>query len=147
MTGTRPRDGRTGQPSNRLSHGLRSRLLRTSREDDADALAAEILAGCPRDAEISSLARDMADAILHLSAIRVARRHLFAPPHSRDHREAQPDEDGAGRGTRPVSDVFRDGGQALRVIDDYERKAISRRNGLIRRLDYLTLEIMRRTTR
>ncbi len=116
----------------------------SSREDDADVLVSEILAGLPRDAEISSLARDLAGAILHLSAIRVARRHVFAPPKPRDHLEDVHGEDGAGRAHRLVSDILADGGQALRRMAEYERKAISRRNGLIRRLDDLTIEIKRR---
>lgn len=117
--------------------------MQKSRDDDADALAAEILAGLPRNAEISSLARDLADAILHLSAIRLARRELLAPPPEGDHLEDQPDEDDARPRHCRVSDSLRDNGEALRRMGEYERKAISRRNGLIRRLDDLTIEIRR----
>lgn len=106
-------------------------------------LTAEILTNLPSDAEISRLAQDLADAILHLSAIRIAKRHLLASPEPADRLEHPQDQDDARLAHLRAPDPISKGGQALRRIAAYERKAISRRNGLIRRLDYLTLEMRR----
>lgn len=111
--------------SNRLSHGLRSRAAREARSQQAALLAEDILSGLPRSAEIEVVAGDLAEAMLQLAAVRSASLALYATR-----------EDEAGE---PSAVLLQPGS-----LIQYERKAVSRRNALIRRLDYLSLEARRR---
>jgi hypothetical protein len=111
--------------SNRLSHGLRSRAAREARSEQAKLLAEDILSGLPQSAEIEVVAGDLAEAMLQLAAVRSASLALYATR-----------EDEAGE---PSAVVLQPGS-----LVQYERKAVSRRNALVRRLDYLSLEVRRR---
>ncbi len=144
---TPPDKGRT-RASNRLSHGLRSQSAREQRMGDAEALAGEILAGLPPDAEIARLAGDLAEAMLYLNAVRAAQLALYTPGEAVGTAAAGGEGDGedAARGRLHAAAPVQGEVAAARRLADYERKAISGRSGLIRRLDYLTLEARRRAS-
>lgn len=106
-----------------------------------------LLSGCPREEEVVRVARDLADAILHLHAVRSASRPPLARPSPARH--GQEDACGAAPGDAAAllaSSFLAKGGRAARRMVEYERKATSRRAELIRRLDYLTIEARRRST-
>jgi len=145
---TPPDKGRT-RASNRLSHGLRSQSAREQRVGDAEALAGEILAGLPPDAEIARLAVDLAEAaMLYLNAVRSAKLALYAPGVAVGAVAAGGEGEGedAARGRLHAAALAQGEVAAARRLANYERKATSWRNGLIRRLDHLTLEARRRAS-
>jgi hypothetical protein len=144
---TPPDKGRT-RASNRLSHGLRSQSAREQRLGDAEALAGEVLAGLPPDAEIARLAVNLAEAMLYLNAVRSAKLALYAPGEAVGTAATGGEGEGedAARGSLHAAALAQGEVAAARRLANYERKATSWRNGLIRRLDHLTLEARRRAS-
>ena len=144
---TPPDKGRT-RASNRLSHGLRSQSAREQRVGDAEALAGEILAGLPPDAEIARLAVDLAEAMLYVNAVRSAKLALYAQGVAVGAAAAGGEGEGedAARSRLHAAALVQGEVAAARRLANYERKATSWRNGLIRRLDHLTLEARRRAS-
>ena len=116
--------------SNRLTHGLRSRAAREARAGRAELIAEDILSSLPRSAEIDTVAHDLAEAMLQVAAVRSASLARYAA------RE--------GEAGNPTAVLLQDNNVPGGSLIQYERKAVSRRNALIRRLDYLSLEARRR---
>ncbi len=123
--------GRT-RASNRLSHGLRSRSAREARAEQARLLADDLLSGLPRNKEIELVARDLAEAMLQLAAVGAVSLTRYG---------AREDDE-----SEPTAVLLQYDSISERGLAQYERKALSRRNALIRQLDWLSLEARRRAS-
>lgn len=179
MRGSRDK---TRKSSNRLSHGLSSRMREESLRDDAVALAKELMWRANATEEIEAIAIDLAQTLFLLQAIRTERRKVLStpapPPHYDEfladenfenfrHEvidsgfcEDPPPEDWARNlllvvkypelvaAHQPSLDdiprLLRSRKSELRRLDEYERRATSRRTKLSNRLDYLLIEAARR---
>ncbi len=86
--------------------------------------------------------------MFYLNAVRAAQLALYAPSEAVGTAVAGGEGEGedAARGHLHAATLVLGGAAAARRLADYERTAISGRNGLIRRLDYLTLEARRRAS-
>lgn len=170
-TGTEARNAGTS-PSNRLSHGLSSRARKEERSGEAFDLAQDLIGNGPATEEMLDVAVALADAILLLVAIRAERQATLSrlPPSLEiDPIEMIMIDNGFFEGAPPrawfpkvmralaraeaipegKSDLVETARILLKrkselvTLDDYERKASSRRKKLLTRLDYLRIEAMR----
>jgi hypothetical protein len=156
------------KPSNRMSHGLASRAVANARAHEAAKLAKFLLRDLPKAPEVEDAALALAESMLQLNAARYARRaFLSGPPNDSgtngspvDNCQAPPDTraDQAFEGMKMSIDedqpICREIATTLKILqrdpwtygrlEDYERKAFSRRNRLLIRLDYLVIEARRR---
>jgi hypothetical protein len=89
-----------------------------------------------------------AEGMLYLNAVRAAQLALYTPVEAVGTAAAGAEDGGevAARGCLHAAAVVFGKVAAARRLADYELKAISGRNGLIRCLDYLTLEARRRAS-
>jgi hypothetical protein len=159
-------------PSNRLSHGLSSRAIAEARGQLAKELTDALIGDCPKTYPLLDAASSLAGAILHLAAIRRAKKALLTTGdvalHKTEHRqsdmvsrpaasEAQIREGKSEEIPHGMTDEFvasivqgvlrdPDNVRMFARLYEYERKAISRRNRLLIQLDYLVLEARRRET-
>ncbi len=84
--------------------------------------------------------------MLYLNAVRSAKLALYAPGEAVGTAAAGGEGEDAARGRLHVAALAQGEVAAARRLANYERKATSWRNGLIRRLDHLTLEARRRAS-
>lgn len=159
-------------PSNRLSHGLSSRAFMESRKRQATEFSELLLGDAPRTYTVVDAALSLAEAFLHLAAIRRAKLTLMeegsarpkdldqpgypspASAHAsslagchlqrRAHKASSPNEEETEAGIEAVlRAISQNNGSAFARLLEYERKAISRRNRLMTRLEYLVIEARR----
>lgn len=136
---------RRTRPSNRLSHGLRSRARREDRLDKAHDLARQLASPAPSWRHVQEAALSLAEAILHLRDVRRALLSLMAPEPGDEPEDAGASAVDATRLVACVSLLTRNATELGR-LREYERKATSRMLRAVNRLDYLTLEARRRAS-
>ncbi len=134
---------RRTRPSNRLSHGLRSRARREDHLEEADDLACHLAAPAPSCRDVQEAALSLAEAILHLRDVRRALLSLIAPEPADEDGDADAPADDATRLLPCVRLITRNATE-LGKLREYERKAASRMMRAVNRLDYVTLEARRR---
>jgi hypothetical protein len=155
MSHTRPRA--IAKPSNRLTHGLTSRNRSEGWRTAVEVLALDLIANAPRTAEILRTAHMLAQEIITVEATRSEKRKVFqarTPPRKATGpwgedvvQAANPHGQVAGPDTRGGGDVsvlLLLKAHALRSLDELERKAVSRRSRLLKRLDHLIIEERRK---
>ncbi len=131
------------RPSNRLSHGLRSRARREDRLEEADDLARQLAAPAPSCRHVQEAALSLAEAILHLRDVRRALLSLIAPEPADEDGDADAPADNAAC-LLPCAHLITRHATELGKLREYERKAASRMMRAVNRLDYVTLEARRR---
>lgn len=151
---------RTGtRPPNSLSHGLTSRWWAEGWRVEAKSFALELVGEAAVTPEILETAEALAMEIILVEASRCEKIKTFANAGSGCSR-TRSDGDRRGRaevgkddlhlaqpGHTSATDathVLRLATCSLRRLDELERKALSRRNRLMTRLDFLILEEQRR---
>jgi hypothetical protein len=134
---------RRTRPSNRLSHGLRSRARREDRLEEAEDLAKKLAASVPSCPRVQEAALSLAEAILHLRDVRRALLSLIAPEPADGDGDADAPADNAAR-LLPCLRLITRHATELGKLREYERKAASRMMRAVNRLDYVTLEARRR---
>lgn len=145
-------------PSNRLSHGLASRAAAEARVPTLNELAVLLIGNAPRTDEIWSAALSLADAILHFQAVQRAKFSVLssACPATAELDSSSRAQQSLGKSVLPEEQETNqsDGLLALQELiftkcsefaslDEYERKALSRRRKLLIRLDYSMHEALR----
>ncbi len=134
---------RRTRPSNRLSHGLRSRARREVRLEEAEDFARQLAAPAPSCLHVQEAALSLAEAILHLRDVRRALLSFIAPEPADEDGNADAPADNAARLLTCVRLITRNASELAR-LREYERKAASRIMRAVNRLDYVTLEARRR---
>jgi hypothetical protein len=134
---------RRTRPSNRLSHGLRSRARREDHVDEAEDLARQLAASAPLCPRVQEAALSLGEAILHLRDVRRALLSLIAPEAGGEDGDADASAGDATRLLHCVRLITRNATE-LGKLREYERKAASRMMRSVNRLDYVTLEARRR---
>jgi hypothetical protein len=129
------------RPSNRLSHGLRSRARREDRLGEAHDLARQLAASAPSCRHVQEAALSLGEAVLHLRDVRRALLSLIAPEPG-----GEPEDADATRLLPCVRLITRHATELVK-LREYERKAASRMMRAVNRLDYVTLEARRRAAR
>lgn len=143
--------------SNHLTHGLTSRSWAEGWREEVEQLTRDIVGDGPRTADILETAAALARSIILVEATRIEKRSVFGAtePPRRSRQETDVfNEDGAINGPNVIATDLFNGfdvvsrltlkARDLRRLDELERKATSRRNELLRHLDYLVLEERRR---
>jgi hypothetical protein len=115
-------------------HGLSSRHARERLSEDAEVLAKALLGSYPSGPALHLAGRNFALAEMHLRSVREVRRSLL------DDRARSETREGAS----PAPTTLATG---LRQLNEYERKAFSRRAKSLRALDYEMIEAERRRRR
>jgi hypothetical protein len=154
--------------SNRLSHGLSSRAIAEARVQQVKDLADALLGDAPKTYAVLDVAFSLAGTILHLAAVRRAKNALLTEgivklhiPEKIKISSLPPTYENPTGGSITaessqqvvdeivasiVQDVLRDPDNVKTFVRlyEYERKAISRRNRLLVRCDYLVFEARRK---
>ena len=131
--------------SNRMDHGLSSSARAEERSYHVAELGRLLARPAPECLLVQRVALDLADAILHLEEVSKATTSITS-----EYAGPDPDRIGWPMDTshhsimRHIKKAFSAHATRMRRIFSYERKARSRRDGLIRRLDHLILEARRR---
>jgi hypothetical protein len=135
--------GRIGQK--RMRHGITSRARAEERPYDVLDLAKLLSRPAPSCHMVQQAAMDLSDAILHLNDITRAQASLLAEGCPAGRADAQPghEDEGQGHMAHALALII-DNARSLRVMEAYHRKARSRRDRLIKRLDHAILEARRR---
>ena len=115
-------------------HGLSSRHARERLSEDAEALAEALLGSSPSGPALLLAGRNFALAEMHLRSVREVRRSLLEDRARSETRE----------GASPAATKLATG---LRQLNEYERKAFSRRAKALRALDYEMIEAERQRRR
>ena len=122
---------------------LHLRRIRTMRTDLLKELmtAPPAAAKVPSSAAIRAMAVILRDGITSRTSPLLARfgEEMGLAPESPKHSEITSEEEATAR----LLQIYRDLPEALRRLDDYERKALSRRTSLLRRLDFRRIEAER----
>lgn len=127
-----------------LTHGLTSRWLFAGLQGEVDELADVLVGSSPRLPGILEAARRAAEAILRLRQVRTMKTHTL------NHAEPGADLGESGAATRgggadaAMLRLLEQEERILRRLDDYERRALSRRARAIRELDLARIEADRR---
>ena len=153
----RPKSAKSSSaPRSRLTHGLTSKWHADLRREKVETLALDLMVGAPSKLEILETARALAHEMVCVEATRTekwrgfnsdALRHLLEGSR-RDIRvkggaRSEDRQDPSDPGHVDMPDAFTILSQAaryLRRLDELERKAMSRRNRLLTRLDLLILD-------
>lgn len=158
----------TGGKPSALKHGLSSQWLFETIEDQAAELAVELIGSSPRGPRLLEAAQAAAEAILHLRHIRSMKalalneaepgrptvvdidqyfKSLTAAAFGgRDGRSGGGERIGDGHDLA-LLDFMEQSGTLLRRLDDYERRALSKRSKAIRELDLMRIDIERAASR
>lgn len=160
--------GATEAKPSALKHGLSSQWLFATLEDEAAELAVELIGSSPFSPRLLEAAQTAAEAILHLRHVRSMK--LLALNEAEPGRAAVVDIDeyfksltaaafgshnGRSRGGEKIGDrddlalleFMEQSGTLLRRLDDYERRALSKRSKAIRELDLMRIDIERAASR
>ena len=136
---------RRTKPSNRLSHGLRSRARREDHLDEAHELARKLAASAPSCPRVQEAALSLGEAVLHLRDVRRAILSLITPQAGQGDRDTDAPGSDVARLLPCLSLITRHAAELGR-LREYERKATSRMMRAVNRLDYVTLEARRQET-
>jgi hypothetical protein len=135
----------------RLNYGLSSRAVVAARAADVTQLALAIIGETPRTPQVREAAEGVAEAIFALRDIRRVRQEYLscrAPPP-----EEASNVGGASivEGPDPLTvnlclvlEAMTEMKATLKRLDEYERKMRSRYKTMVRRLDYASIEALRR---
>lgn len=134
-------------PPPALKHGLTSRRVAEAMRDEVERLASTLVGSAPPDADVLEKARDAADAILRLRQVRAMKLHALGqaePARQASRARAR----AGGKADKPwplaLLALLEREESLLRRLDDYERRASSRRARAIRELDLARIEAERR---
>ena len=143
-------------PSNRMTHGLTSKAQKESWFPEAELLAKKLIGDIPTSPEIVSTAIDLAMNIILLKAVRQERLLLLSPEVPRMTlqemgNKAYFEDTKYYCSINPDLNELETTAELLRQrwrehvrVDEYERKALSRRKKLVRKFDCLVIEARRR---
>lgn len=129
-----------------LTHGLTSRWLFASLQEEVDELADVLVGSSPSLPGILEAARRAAEAILRLKQVRRMKTHTLNQAEPDDGTDASAGATKTGNTADRAMLRFVEREETLfRRLDEYERRALSRRARAIRELDLARIEAERRS--
>ena len=159
--------GSSGAKPSAVTHGLTSRWIFEALRDEVDELARRLAGSVAGEPGVEEAARAAADAILCLQRVRSMKTHALnqADPRLkklnledilRNFNARLKEASGASKARAKKAgsaddlsmfEFLRKTGNVLGRLDEYERRALSRRAKAIRELDYARIEAARRKAR